>query len=99
MTKGGRREGRLRSAVGSIVDGSGRHPVLVLAAAICVLALTWHFALRVLLNPRTDLRELLPRDNPGLKAFEHQLGRVGGGATLLVVAESPDRSENERFVD
>ncbi len=99
MTKGGRREGRLRRTVGSIVDGSGRHPVLVLAAAICVLALTWHFALRVLLNPRTDLRELLPRDNPGLKAFEHQLGRVGGGATLLVVAESPDRSENERFVD
>ena len=99
MTKGGRREGRLRSAVGSIVDGSGRHPVLVLAAAICVLAVTWHFALRVLVNPRTDLRELLPRDNPGLKAFEHQLGRVGGGATLLVVAESPDRSANERFID
>jgi len=97
---GGRREeGRLRSAVGAIVDASGRRPLLVLAVAICVLVVTWHFALRVLLNPRTDLRELLPRDSPGLKAFEHQLGRVGGGATLIVVAESPDRYKNERFID
>jgi len=96
---GGRREGRLRNAVGAIVDWSGRHPVLVLAAAICMLAVTWHFALRVLLNPRTDLRELLPRDNPGLKAFEHQVGRVGGGATLIVIAESPDKGANERFID
>src|SRR5580704_17682734 len=99
MTMGGRREGRLRSAVGAIVDWSGRHPVLVLAAAIGVLAVTWHFALRVLMNPRTDLRELLPRDNPGLNAFEHQLGRVGGGATLIVIAESPDKGANERFID
>ena len=51
------------------------------------------------MNPHTDLRELLPRDSPALKAFEHQLGRVGGGATLIVVAESPDKAANERFVD
>jgi len=93
------REGLLRSAVGSIVDASGRRPVVVLACAFCVLAVTWHFALRVLMNPRTDLRELLPKDNPGLQAFEHQLGRVGGGATLLVVVESPARHDNERFID
>jgi len=94
-----RREGGLRGAVGSIVDASGEHPIVVLTMALCVLVLTWHFALRVLLNPRTDLRELLPRDSPGLMAFEHQLGRVGGGATLLVIVESPDREANERFVD
>ncbi len=92
-------EDRVRRAVGDVVDASGRHPVIVLLVALCALVLTVYFALQVLVNPHTDLRELLPRDSPGLKAFEHQLGRVGGGATLIVVAESPDRTENERFVD
>jgi uncharacterized protein len=86
-------------AIGSIVDASGRHPLVVLLLALVALAVTWYFALQVLVNPHTDLRELLPRDSPGLKAFEHQLGRVGGGATLIVVAESPDRGQNERFID
>jgi predicted RND superfamily exporter protein len=89
----------VRRAVGVIVDASGRQPLVVLLLALCALAMTWYFALQVLVNPHTDLRELLPRDSPGLKAFEHQLGRVGGGATLIVVAESPDRRQNERFVD
>jgi hypothetical protein len=89
----------MRRAVSSIVDASGRRPGVVLALAFCALLVTWHFALKVLVNPHTDLRELLPRDSPGLKAFEHQLGRVGGGAALLVIAESPDKTANERFVD
>jgi uncharacterized protein len=89
----------MRRVVGAIVDASGRRPLLVLLGALCVLVGSWTFALRVLENPHTDLRELLPSDSPGLKAFEHQLGRVGGGATLIVVAESPDRRQNERFVD
>jgi predicted RND superfamily exporter protein len=89
----------MRRAVGAIVDASGRHPLLVLLLALCALAGTWHFALKVLTDPHTDLRELLPSESPGLKAFEHQLGRVGGGATLIVVAESPDRGGNERFAD
>jgi predicted RND superfamily exporter protein len=88
----------MRRAVGAVVDASGRHPIVVLLLALGLALGTWHFALRVLTNPHTDLRELLPSDSPGLKAFEHQLGRVGGGATLLVVAESPDRSANESFV-
>ncbi len=94
----GRRHGGTR-AIGRIVDASGRHPLVVLLLALLALAVTWYFALQVLVNPHTDLRELLPRDSPGLKAFEHQLGRVGGGATLIVVAESPDRGANERFID
>src|SRR5450432_3044972 len=92
-------EYRLQHAVGKVVDVSGKHPVLVLFLALCTLAGTWFFALHVLLHPHTDLRELLPRDSPALQAFEHQLGRVGGGATLIVVAESPDKAANERFVD
>jgi predicted RND superfamily exporter protein len=94
-----RTEDRLRRFVGAIVDTSGRRPLLVLMLALCAMAGTWYFALQVLVNPHTDLRELLPEDSPGLKAFEHQLGRVGGGATLIVVAESPDKASNERFAD
>jgi uncharacterized protein len=94
-----RTEDRLRRIVGAIVDTSGRRPLIVLLLALCAMAGTWYFAIQVLVNPHTDLRELLPRDSPGLKAFEHQLGRVGGGATLIVVAESPDRVANERFAD
>jgi hypothetical protein len=89
----------VRRLVGSVVDASGRHALLVLGLALGVLGVTWYFALQVLSNPHTDLRELLPRDSPGLQAFEHQLGRVGGGATLIVIAESPSRRDNERFVD
>ncbi|HEY8039519.1 MAG TPA: MMPL family transporter, partial [Polyangiaceae bacterium] len=85
--------------VGAIVDASGRRPLIVLSLALLALVGTWYFALQVLANPHTDLRELLPVDSPGLRAFEHQLGRVGGGATLIVVAESPDRRQNERFAD
>jgi predicted RND superfamily exporter protein len=89
----------MRRAVGSVVDASGKHPLLVLLGTVAVLAGTWYFALQVLASPHTDLRELLPVDSPGLRAFEHQLGRVGGGATLIVIAQSPDRRQNERFVD
>ena len=89
----------MRSVVGAIVDASGRHPLRVLLLALCALVGTWHFALQVLTNPHTDLTELLPSDSPGLKAFEHQLGRVGGAATLIVVAESPGKAHNEKFAD
>jgi predicted RND superfamily exporter protein len=91
--------GPVREAVGAIVDWSGRRPFLVLALAVLTLACTWPFALRVLANPRTDLRELLPLDSPALRAFEHQLGRIGGRATLIVIVRSPERRQNERFVD
>src|SRR5260370_12064893 len=89
----------LRTAVGAIVDASGRRPLVVLALALCALIGTWHFALKVLTHPHTDLREVLPSDSPGLKAFEHQLGRVGGGASLVVVIESRKRPANQWFVD
>jgi predicted RND superfamily exporter protein len=84
--------------VGRVVDASGRHPAVVLLAATVVVASSWtyaytHFALN------SDLLELLPRESPGFKAFEHQLGRVGGGASLIVVVESPDRKANEKFID
>ncbi len=48
---------------------------------------------------RTELLELLPRDSPGFRAFEHQMGRAGGASSLVLVVHSPDRKKNESFVD
>lgn len=94
----GRLRDRFLAIVGHVVDLSGRHPAIVLLAATLVVGSSWsyaytHFALN------SDLLELLPRESPGFKAFEHQLGRVGGGASLIVIAESPDRKANEKFID
>ncbi len=86
-----------RRIIGGIVDAAGRRPALVLLLSVLFMAGTWNYARK--LELRSDFLELLPRDSPGFKAFEHQLGRVGGGATFLVVVESPDRKANERFVD
>ncbi|MCW5811890.1 MAG: MMPL family transporter [Labilithrix sp.] len=86
-----------RRIVGGLVDAAGRRPALVLALALIFMVGSWSYARK--LELRSDFLELLPRDSPGFKAFEHQLGRVGGGATFLVVVESPDRAANEKFVD
>jgi len=87
----------LRKMVDRLVDTSARRPVVVLLAALVLMAGTWIYASRIHL--RSDLLELLPRDSPGFRAYEHQVGRVGGGASLIVVVESSDRRANERFID
>jgi predicted RND superfamily exporter protein len=86
-----------RRIVGGLVDAAGRRAAIVLVLALAFMVGCWGYATK--LELRSDFLELLPRDSPGFKAFEHQLGRVGGGATFLVVVESPDRKANERFVD
>ena len=87
----------IKRLVARIVDSSGRHPYIVLLCGLIALVGSWKYASN--LDLRSDFLELLPRDSPGFKAFEHQLGRTGGGATLIVVNESPDRRANEKFVD
>ncbi|MEO6575952.1 MAG: RND transporter, partial [Polyangiaceae bacterium] len=87
----------IKKIVYRIVDVAGRFPFIVLLVALGTIAGTWTYASH--LDLRSDFLELLPRDSQGFKAFEHQLGRVGGGATLLVVVESPDRAANEKFID
>jgi predicted RND superfamily exporter protein len=86
-----------RRIVGGLVDAAGRRPAVVLLLSFLFMCGAWGYARK--LELRSDFLELLPRDSPGFKAFEHQLGRVGGGATFLVVIESPDRAANERIVD
>ncbi|HEX4512422.1 MAG TPA: MMPL family transporter, partial [Polyangiaceae bacterium] len=89
---------RVRDVVSRVVDASGRNPIVVIASALAVLAALWGYAYtHFQLN--ADLLELLPKDSPGVKAFEHQLGRVGGGFSLVVVVTSPDRNKNARFID
>jgi len=70
--------------------------VLLLGLAFAVGCLAYA---KSTLQVRSDFTELLPKDSPGLKAYEHQLGRVGGGASFIVVVESPDRAANQRFID
>lgn len=87
----------LKRVVDRMVDFGGRSPLVVLGTALVMMIAAWTYASK--LELRSDFLELLPRDSAGFKAFEHQLGRVGGGATLLVISESPERAANERFVD
>lgn len=87
----------LRGAVDEMVDLGGRRPILVMACALMLLVACWAYARR--LEVRSDIMELLPRDSPGFQAFERRLERVGGRATIVIVAESPERAANERFID
>jgi hypothetical protein len=89
--------GPVRRFVEAVVDVSIQRPLLVLLLAIGVLVAAKQYTTR--LELRSDFLELLPRDSPGFIAFEQQLKRVGGGATLIVIAESPDRKANEKLID
>jgi predicted RND superfamily exporter protein len=88
---------RIRSAVFALVDLGANAPYLVLGVALAILLACWGYARR--LDVRSDVMELLPRDSPGFMAFEHRLERVGGQGTISILAGSPDRKANERFVD
>jgi hypothetical protein len=88
---------RLKRLVFALVDLGGRSPYHVLFVAFVILAACWAYTRK--LEVRSDVMELLPRDSPGFQAFEHRLARVGGRATVVVVVESKDRVQNEKFVD
>jgi predicted RND superfamily exporter protein len=87
----------VRRIVDGVVNFSIQRPVIVLLIALAILLGAKQYTTR--LELRSDFLELLPRDSPGFIAFEAQLKRMGGGATLLVIAESPDRKANERWID
>ncbi len=87
----------LRRVIGRLVDLSGERPWTTVLIALFAIALCGVCASRLRL--KTELRELLPRDSPDYQAYERQAGRIGGGATLFVLAESSDRAANQRFID
>jgi predicted RND superfamily exporter protein len=88
----------LKRFVEGIVDFSGRRPLVVLLVTAVVLAVSWGYTAKTF-NVRPDFQELLPSDSPSYRAFQAQLDRLGGGATVIALAESPDRDANERWVD
>ena len=51
------------------------------------------------LVPRTDLTELLPRNSPGFRAYEHQAGRLPGSTNIAIIVESPSPEANAKFID
>lgn len=88
---------KLRALSDTVVDFAGRFPFTVLLVAFAMLVSCWSYARK--LEVRSDIMELLPKDSPGLCAFERRVERAGGRATLVVVVESPERKANERFAD
>ena len=46
-----------------------------------------------------DFRELLPQDDPELKALQRIGDRIGARSTLVIAVEGPDPRANERFAD
>ena len=90
--------GPLRRFVEAIVSMAIARPLTVIVAALLTM-LVAEVYISKRLELRSDFLELLPRDSPGFIAFEGQLKRVGGGASLLVIVESPDRAENEKAID
>lgn len=87
----------LRRSVYALVDFGSKRPLSVIGIALMIMIGAWSYASK--LEVRSDIMELLPLDSPGFQAFERRLVRVGGRATIMVVAESPDRAANERFID
>jgi uncharacterized protein len=88
-----------RKYIARLVEFASRKPLWVLLAMGSLFLGLGFFALKLQRNVRTDFLELLPRDSPRFKAYEHQLGRVGGGAKLIVIVKSPNRQQNEKFID
>ncbi|MBP9111550.1 MAG: MMPL family transporter [Polyangiaceae bacterium] len=80
-----------------LVSYAIRAPWRVVMMALGMMTLFGLYASRI--EVRTELLELLPRDSPGFRAFEHQMGRAGGASSLVLVVHSPDRKKNEAFVD
>jgi predicted RND superfamily exporter protein len=90
--------GPLRRFVESIVTFAITRPWMVIFASLALIACA-NVYIKSRLELKSDFLELLPRDSPGFIAYEHQLHRVGGGATLFVIVESPSREANQQFVD
>ena len=68
--------------------------VLVLACVVPTVLAVEFFS-----DIRAGLQELLPSDAPSVLALDKLHARLGGQAHVTVIAQSPDRSDNRRFID
>lgn len=87
----------MKRLIEAIVELASRRAWLVVIASVAFVLLAGSYARDI--EVRSDLAELLPRDSPGFLAYEHQAGRAGGSSMLILIASSPSRQANERFVD
>jgi predicted RND superfamily exporter protein len=74
-----------------------RHDLAICLGALALFVVALATAGRLRL--RSDFRELLPQDDPELKALQKIGDRVGGRSTLVVAVEGPDPAANRRFAD
>ena len=72
-----------------------RHAICGAALVLFVLALLAATRLQL----RTDFRELLPLQDPELKALQRIGDRIGPRSTLVIAVEGRDPRANERFAD
>lgn len=63
--------------------------LLLTGAAIAILATHW--------NINSDFKALLPVNSPAAAAMDEVDARIGGGSSLFVVVDSPDREANLKF--
>ena len=75
----------------------GRHDLAICGAALALFVVALLTATR--LHLRTDFRELLPLQDPELKALQRIGDRIGARSTLVIALEGPDPRANERFAD
>ncbi len=75
----------------------GKHDLAICGAALLLFVLALLTATR--LHLRTDFRELLPLQDPELKALQRIGDRIGPRSTLVIAVEGPDPGANERFAD
>jgi len=75
----------------------GRHDLAICGAALVLFVLALATATRLRL--RTDFRELLPLQDPELKALQRIGDRIGPRSTLVIAVEGPDPRANERFAE
>ncbi len=74
-----------------------RHDLAICGGALVLFVLALLTATR--LHLRTDFRELLPLQDPELKALQRIGDRIGPRSTLVIAVEGRDPRANERFAD
>ena len=75
----------------------GRHDLAICVGALALFVAALATAARLRLH--SDFRELLPQDDPELKALQQIGDRIGARSTLVIAVEGPDPGANERFAD
>ena len=79
------------------VRALSRHDLAICVGALALFVVALLTAGR--LHLRSDFRELLPQDDPELKALQKIGDRLGGRSTLVIAVEGPEPAANRRFAD